>query len=279
MLVFKQKFLHQTALATAILCAVSAFTAIPAHAETNTDDVLTTSEVSSALDKAGSLVQDALPSVTTSSEAAVSTTGNVTVEVPKDLTSGVDLTGTGLDLTIHLPNANDAAKGVKNSDGQVIYSSQEASANTVIPTEGGVQMLTTIANSSAPERYTYEVETAPGDYFQIQEDGSAILYAADGSLKLAVATPWATDANGQNIPTHYETDGTSLTQVIEHSTAQGIAYPVVADPVIFAIAGIAIAIAAVIGIGVVVWWFNYCRGMNMWPSVDTTRGYTIRCVR
>lgn len=50
-------------------------------------------------------------------------------------------------------------------------------------------------------------------------------------MKLGVATPWATDANGQSIPTHYETDGTSLTQVIEHNSVANVAYPVVADPI------------------------------------------------
>lgn len=216
---------------TALVSVALVATPTSAFADSSqTDDVLTSSEITASLDIAGGLVQTALPSVTSSQDAAVSNAGDVTVEVPKDLKAGVDLTGTGLDLTIHLPNAADAGVGVKNSDGQVVYSSTSASANTVIPVQGGVQMLTTIANSTAPERYTYLVETAPGDYFQIQEDGSAVLYAADGTVKLGVATPWAKDANGQSIPTHYETDGTSLTQVIEHASAAKVAYPVVSDP-------------------------------------------------
>lgn len=39
---------------------------------------------------------------------------------------------------------------------------------------------------------------------------------------------WALDANGKPVPTHYEVNGTTLTQVVEH--AAGTAYPVVADP-------------------------------------------------
>lgn len=234
---------------TALVSVALVATPTSAFADSSqTDDVLTSSEITASLDIAGGLVQTALPSVTSSQDAAVSNAGDVTVEVPKDLKAGVDLTGTGLDLTIHLPNAADAGVGVKNSDGQVVYSSTSASANTVIPVEGGVQMLTTIANSAAPERYTYLVETAPGDYFQIQEDGSAVLIAPDGTVKLGVAAPWAEDANGQSIPTHYETDGSSLTQVIEHASAENIAYPVTADPVwgivIKCVAGITVWLAS-----------------------------------
>ena len=41
--------------------------------------------------------------------------------------------------------------------------------------------------------------------------------------------PWAKDANGQDVPTHYEIDGTIVTQIVEHK-GDDVAYPVVADP-------------------------------------------------
>lgn len=43
------------------------------------------------------------------------------------------------------------------------------------------------------------------------------------------AAPWAFDANGTPVPTHYEVQGSTLVQVVDH-TGAGIAYPVVADP-------------------------------------------------
>jgi hypothetical protein len=42
-----------------------------------------------------------------------------------------------------------------------------------------------------------------------------------------VATPWATDANGAPVPTHYEINGSSIVQIVDH---HGAAYPVTADP-------------------------------------------------
>ena len=216
---------------TALVSLALVATPTSAFAESaNKGEKLTSSEVTASLDNFGDFIKPALQSVASAQDAAVASSGDFIVEVPKDLEAGVDVSGTGLDLTIHLPNADDAGVGVKNSHGQVVYSSTSASANTVIPVEGGVQMLTTIADSSAPERYTYQVKATPGDYFQILEDGSALLYAADGSVTVAVAVPWATDANGQSIPTHFETEGSSLTQVIEHTNVENVAYPVVADP-------------------------------------------------
>ena len=98
---------------TALVSLALVATPTSAFADSSqTDDVLTSSEITASLDIAGGLVQTALPSVTSSQDAAVSNAGDVTVEVPKDLKSGVDLTGTGLDLTIHLPNADDAGNAL-----------------------------------------------------------------------------------------------------------------------------------------------------------------------
>ncbi|AWB88992.1 hypothetical protein C2138_05045 [Salinibacterium hongtaonis] len=44
-----------------------------------------------------------------------------------------------------------------------------------------------------------------------------------------IAAPWAVDANGRQIDTHYELVGNELIQVVEHNQP-GVAYPVVADP-------------------------------------------------
>lgn len=220
---------------TTALVVASGLAFFPAAAQAdsgNTDDLLTSSEVAQAVAKASTNgdVLTAVASTQNATDAAVVTTNGVTVEIPKNAQAGINLTGSGIDLTISLPNAEDAATAHKTVDGKVIYPSNNGSANTVIPTATGVQMLTTIANAQAPERYTYDVSTTAGDVFTIFEDGSAILAGADGTAKIAVPTPWAKDANGHSIPTHFETDGTSLTQVIEHTSAQNVAYPVTADP-------------------------------------------------
>ena len=52
----------------------------------------------------------------------------------------------------------------------------------------------------------------------------------DAADLLTWAPPaWAFDAAGRPVPTWYEWDGESLTQIVEHR-AGGYAYPIVADP-------------------------------------------------
>jgi len=235
---------------TAILCIATALSAVPARATVDTkssDDLLTTSEITNSIEVAGNLVQPALTSVATNLQTYVSSTDDVTIEIPRSLENGVALSTPNVELTIFLPNADSASLGTKNNEGQVIFASAEASANTVIPIEGGVQMLTTISNKTAPERFTYSVEKEDSDYFQIQEDGSAVLIGTSGTVKLVIPAPWAQDSVGRSIPTSFETDGDSLVQVISHKSLDNVAYPVTADPywiVVKCVAGVAVWLAS-----------------------------------
>jgi len=98
----------------------------------------------------------------------------------------------------------------------------------VQPTAEGFRALVRIESADAPERYDYVVGN---DAAQLREepDGSiSVLNAADEMIS-HIATPWARDANGVEMPTHYEIEGLKLTQVVEHR-AGFYAYPVVADP-------------------------------------------------
>lgn len=54
-------------------------------------------------------------------------------------------------------------------------------------------------------------------------------YDAQNQPLVAVAAPWAKDANGKDVRTYFTTNGKKLTQHVAHK-AQGVAYPVVADP-------------------------------------------------
>lgn len=44
-----------------------------------------------------------------------------------------------------------------------------------------------------------------------------------------IDAPWAVDADGQPLPTHYEISGSTLTQVVDTT---GATFPVVADPTV-----------------------------------------------
>lgn len=193
----------------------------------STEDVSTVLEVAS---NAG-LLLPAVQGVETSKEASVTKGSGVTLEIPWNSGEGVEILSEEFELTIYLPNANLAQRASKTAQGTLIFPSTTASSNSVIPSSSGVQMITTISNEFAPERYTYEVETSETDNFRINEDGSASLIDSSGFLKVFIPAPWAIDASGASIPTHYEVDGKSLTQVIEHTSIETVAYPIAADPI------------------------------------------------
>lgn len=96
---------------------------------------------------------------------------------------------------------------------------------------GNVRVHSIIGDRNAPERYSYSfpgVDTIVLD----EESGIALLFAnVEGVPELVggVDAPWARDANGVEVPTHFEAHGNTLVQVVEHK-AGNFAYPITADP-------------------------------------------------
>lgn len=153
------------------------------------------------------------------------------VVVPEKLTDGITYTSVNGDSLVITPqlSAADESHAV-SKDGVATYL-DGSSAQSVVVGDAGVQILTTILDEGASTRYQYDLDVAPGDSVTLTEDGGAIVQNADGETTFAIATPWALDANGQEVSTWYELDGDTLVQVIAHDT-EDIAYPVVADPIV-----------------------------------------------
>ncbi len=177
---------------------------------------------------AGSLVAAAVASVADTDSAAVVKGANGTLDVRRDPNEGVKAAVNGQGVSISLPYAKSASAATRLSNGAVTYASASDSANTVVPTSSGVQMLTTIKSAAAPEQYAYGVTLPPNGTVKVAADGHADVVVASKVIA-AVAAPWAFDANGQKVPTHFTTNGHTLTQVVDH-TGGHYAYPIVADP-------------------------------------------------
>lgn len=220
-----------TRLIVPLVVATVTMIVAPAVASAETDTV-TVTEVATALrgvENSG-LVADAIPSTTDINSASISALNGMMADIPKDPEMGVSLAAEGVgSVTIDLPNAQSSQDAKRLPDGIIVYPGSDGSANAVIPTENGVQMLTTIAAADAPTRYDYGVSVPAGGRIVLL-DGAASVVDGQGEVVLSVPRPWAKDAHGVAVPTHFEVDGTTLTQVVEHSVGD-YAYPVVADPV------------------------------------------------
>lgn len=253
--------------AAMIASAVAAMTftfATPsaAFADPSTNDTVTAGEIASALNSTdnqnGKLVAEPIKSTTDADSAAVAKVAGTVVDIPKDASDGV----TFGQLDIQLPNADEAGAAKRLADGTVVYPSGDGSANALIPTDNGLQMLVSIANHEADTRYTYKPGTPEGGKIEIV-DGGVVVSNADGTPYTALPAPWARDANRTTVPSHYETDGkTSITLVVQHTSAN--AFPVVADP-FWIPAAIAWKIVKCGGSGTLAW--ITAGGFNWWQRL------------
>jgi hypothetical protein len=93
--------------------------------------------------------------------------------------------------------------------------------------------LLLIDSHEAPTEYRFKNAVPDGHTAKLQPDGSVRFFDSDGNESGGIASPWALDADGEDVPTRYTLDGTTLVQAVDH---EGAAYPVVADPAWFLVA-------------------------------------------
>ncbi len=120
-----------------------------------------------------------------------------------------------------------------------------AGSVTVAPARVHGQPVTTLSATAQDRVSVVAVLTKEGAdevSFDLSLNGGSIEKAADGALLVTrmtpagasvsavIAPPWAKDASGKALPTHYEVAGATLIQNVDTTGAQ---YPVVADPTIF----------------------------------------------
>ena len=176
------------------------------------------------------------PTSGSSDDSAVIATApsdGVTISAPAQSTTDPD---TGQTKTIPastvamgLPFASQASAAHSESASIVSYDNANSSSTVaVLKTDSSVQVNAVMMNASAPTSYVYPLTVPQGATTTLQPDGSVIVTAADGYPLGGIAPAWAKDAAGAAVPTHYELDGTLLTQVV--TPTAGTSYPVVADP-------------------------------------------------
>jgi hypothetical protein len=200
----------------AAIVGVIVLVAPPTAASAGEDGAVTPAEISNALSAASGQLSRA------------ATGANLAVHVPAKLADGVTLGDQAHRVTIMAPGARNAGRATIVAHGATAYSGSNGSANAVIPTEdGGAQFLTVINGRRAPTKYTYDLD---GGRATLLPNGGAMV-TSGGKATGVVLPPWARDANGKPVPSHFEVsgDGQHLTQVVDHRGGN-VRYPITADP-------------------------------------------------
>lgn len=173
---------------------------------------------------------DAAPVITRGSgeNAIEATVAGVDVTVPVNPSAGISLGTDAGDLAVSLPFAASADDATAEKKGIVSYNNNNGSTSVPVVTSDGVlQINTVISDATAPVRYSYNLTIPEGGHI-VQAGDGYLIANADGDAIASIAAPWAKDANGAAVPTRYELDGTTLTQIIDFTNTT--AFPVVADP-------------------------------------------------
>lgn len=187
------------------------------------------SDVLAAIEAIAPEVVDAAAATESDDASAASLSSGLTaIDVPRSATSPVTLNGAGRSLSMSLPFDNQASDATTESGIPQFDNNNDSTTVPVVREDGTIQVLTVIESPSAPSRYDYTFSVPDGGAMTLGETGAVIITNVDGSFLGGVAPAWAKDAKGDEIATHYEISGNTLTQVVEHSSDD--AYPVVADP-------------------------------------------------
>lgn len=278
---FGRRTVASTAAAATIIAGSLLWAGPSAYAEEGSDGV-TVQEAAVALNSVSSgLVKDAV-----ATPAGPSAETTLQVQVPAAASEGVSMSVGDFELNISLPHATAADSGQLLGDGTTVYPSDGASSNAVVPTAGGVQLLSVLEGREASESYSYDLNISSGHRLEATADGGARVVDEQGTVKVEFEAAWAEDASGAAVPTHYSVEGNTLTQIVEHKDLDNVSYPIVADPlpvVVFVVTGLALVAVAALALGVATWlvvsWWNTCQARGMYPELSTRNGFTARCVR
>lgn len=157
--------------------------------------------------------------------------GEDKVTLPVDAGGVISIESSLADVTIGIPGGRSADAEVV--DDRVVYDgvSKDTSIVAQASVEGGAQILVTIDSAAAPTEFEFPLTLPDGAHLSLNEDGSASIVqkgAPDTGEVALIETPWALDAAGDQVPTHFLVRGDTLVQVVEHGV--DFMYPIVADP-------------------------------------------------
>jgi len=131
-----------------------------------------------------------------------------------------------------------------SEDGSLEAQGAEAERFVAHSTVGGGQILYVMEDGTAAPQFTLDVDLPEGTEWVAQDGGSYTLNHDELGPILVLDAPWAVDASGTEVDTHFIFEANQITQVIDTRGAQ---FPIVADPSFWWYAGKAVGCIASIG--------------------------------
>ncbi len=153
----------------------------------------------------------------------------VSISLPNRSSDSIRVqSGKGDVFGVALPFAGIDAIAMPLKAGLIAYSNRNSTVTVPIIKDDGSLQLTTVLNAlAAPETFEYQFTLPLGS--KILPMGEGLAFMNGNRFIGGLSEPWAEDAQGRDVPTHYEVAGNIVTQVVEHRSGR-FQYPIVADP-------------------------------------------------
>ncbi len=160
---------------------------------------------------------------------------NPNVHLPKSATESLvfDSAAGAPSWALSLPTGLDEGPAVADKSSALFRSSDRTFAVIAEEVNTGkiagvdARILLVIGGPQAPTRYEFNATLPEGASLIPTPDGGVEVVDAAGEAIAFIEPPWAIDANGAAVATHFEVRGETLLQIVDHKGAE---YPVVADP-------------------------------------------------
>lgn len=150
------------------------------------------------------------------------------VSIPAQLGDGIELPESGLRISLAGAPA-DRTASIAEGAAAVYPNVAEDTDFAVAPTPTGLETLTQIRSSDAPQSETLELTLPDGASLEATGDGGAAV-TKDGETLVGVQPATAIDATGANVPVSVSVGASSLTYTVEPGA--NVSYPILLDPVV-----------------------------------------------
>lgn len=207
--VFQLGSLGQVAAATEPEFENSSTSAATAEVEVTTNEQLAPKEAAAEVTIAAEI---AGAPVATGPSKVIDTLNGVAAPVP------------GTDVTVVLPGADVTSK---TKTGTVLEGAGTSQAVAQDVGEDGRRVTFVINNATDPTEYPLTFRGA--ESITQTATGTYLVFDKAGEVITEIGQPYAVDALGNSVSTHYVIEGTTLVQVVDHN-ADGVVHPVAADP-------------------------------------------------
>lgn len=169
--------------------------------------------------------------LTPNSSGYVPANPDVPVQIPTDLSSGVEAAGNGISV-VPVDSGGSPLGGSQGTiDGAtVVYANTGLASDTLVkPTPSGFQVDAALRSIDSPQQLFYKVVMPSGASLTRDPETGIVNVVLNGVTLVSVLPPTAADAEGSTVPTTMSVAKDTIIVTVDHNSGSWL-YPIAVDP-------------------------------------------------